>query len=286
MKNSLNPPAAIAEMVSAALHEDVADGDVTATLIDSTITCTAHVVCRDEAILCGTAWFDETFKQCDANSAVTWHSQDGDTMTPDKRICSITGNARAMVTAERTALNFLQTLSGTATATHRYVAETQGTNCRLLDTRKTIPLLRNAQKYAVSCGGGVNHRIGLYDGILIKENHIEAAGSVNNAIAQMRARRPEMKIEIEVENLRQVEIAIDAGADILLLDNFDIEDTRSAVDIAAGRVVLEASGGFELHDLAAVAHTGVDFISIGALTKHLHATDFSMRFESSFRIAK
>ena len=281
--NSLNSASAIAEMVAGALKEDVADGDVTASLIDNKLTARAYVVCRDEAVLCGTAWFNETFKQCDSESRIEWHLEDGELMKPDQRICTISGNARAMVTAERTALNFLQTLSGTATATRQCVAKTAGTDCRLLDTRKTIPLLRNAQKYAVVCGGGVNHRIGLYDGILIKENHIEAAGSVGQAIKKMRAQRPDMKIEIEVENLDQLRTAIAEGADILLLDNFTLANTREAVRIAAGRVVLEASGGFELDDLAAVAQTGVDFISIGALTKHLRATDFSMRFESSFR---
>ena len=284
--NRLNPPAAIAKMVASALEEDVADGDVTATLIDSTISARAHIVCRDEAVLCGTAWFNETFKQCAPNCTVEWDVNDGEMMQPEQRICTISGNARAMVTAERTALNFLQTLSGTATATRECVAKTKGTKCRLLDTRKTIPLLRNAQKYAVTCGGGVNHRIGLYDGILIKENHIEAAGSVRDAIEKMRAQQPDMKIEIEVENLDQLRVAIDEGADILLLDNFTLNSTEQAVRIAAGRVVLEASGGFELDDLAAVAKTGVDFISIGALTKHLRATDFSMRFESSFQAAK
>ena len=282
MTNELNSPTDISKMVASALREDVADGDVTANLIDPSITCRAHVVCREQAVLCGQAWFDETFRQCDPDCKVQWDIRDGEQMAPEQQICRIEGNARALVTAERTALNFLQTLSGTATTTRHFVAQTNGTDCKLLDTRKTIPLLRNAQKYAVSCGGGVNHRIGLYDGILIKENHIEAAGSVTAAIDHMRKNRPQMKIEIEVENLAQLKEALQAGADILLLDNFDINDTREAVKITDGRAVIEASGGFDFNDLAAVAATGVDFISVGALTKHLRATDFSMRFESSF----
>ena len=282
MTNELNPPSDIAKMVALALQEDVADGDVTATLIDPTMTCRAHIVCREQAVLCGQEWFDETFRQCDPNCRVRWDIRDGDQMMPEQQICSIEGNARALVTAERTALNFLQTLSGTATTTRHFVGQTAGTNCKLLDTRKTVPLLRNAQKYAVTCGGGVNHRIGLYDGILIKENHIEAAGSVSAAIDHMRENRPRMKIEIEVENLAQLKEALQAGADILLLDNFDIQDTLEAVTITDGRAVLEASGGFDFDDLTAVAATGVDFISVGALTKHVRATDFSMRFESSF----
>ena len=285
MKNELNSAAEINAMVAAALREDVADGDVTATLIDPHIECEAFVECREEAVLCGRAWFDETFMQCDIGCQISWSADDGDSIASGQRICHIKGNARALVTAERTALNFLQTLSGTATTTRRFVAQTQGTDCRLLDTRKTIPLLRNAQKYAVACGGGVNHRIGLYDGILIKENHIEAAGSVTNAVEHMRQSRPDLKIEIEVENLQELNEALAAGADILLLDNFNLADTKAAVEITAGRAVIEASGGFDFDDLAAVAKTGVDFISVGALTKHVRATDFSMRFETSFQSA-
>ena len=285
MTNKLNSLADIEEMVAAALREDVADGDVTASLIDPLLKCHAHVVCREQAILCGQAWFNETFKQCDPECDVRWTVADGDHMSPDQTVCEIHGNARAMVTAERTALNFLQTLSGTASTTHRFIGQTRGTKCKLLDTRKTVPLFRNAQKYAVACGGGVNHRIGLYDGILIKENHIEAAGSITNAIEQMRQNRPGMEIEIEVEDLEQLQEALNATAEILLLDNFSLSDTRKAVEITAGRAVLEASGGFDFDDIAAVAQTGVDFISIGALTKHVRATDFSMRFDSSFRSA-
>lgn len=275
----------IVNTVGYALAEDVGDGDITASLIDPLLESEAFVVSRDEAILCGQQWFSETFNQCDNNCQIQWHLNDGDSMSKDQPICTIKGKARALVTAERTALNFLQTLSGTATVTHHYAKQFANTRCKLLDTRKTIPLLRDAQKYAVWCGGGVNHRTGLYDGILIKENHIEAAGSVPSAIKQMRASRPNMKIEIEVENLNQLQEAIEAGADILLLDNFSLEDTIIAVEAAANKVILEASGGFEYEDLASVAATGVDYISVGALTKHLHAVDFSMRFATSFATA-
>ena len=282
MTDNENLKANIAATVRNALAEDVGDGDVTATLIDSELTCEAYVICREDAVLCGQAWFDETFKQCDIECAVSWLLEDGESMKPDQRVCTISGNARAMVTAERTALNFLQTLSGTATITRRYVAQFANTDCKLLDTRKTIPLLRDAQKYAVVCGGGVNHRTGLYDGILIKENHIEAAGSVANAIRQMKNSRPTMEVEAEVENIEQLHNAITAGADIVLLDNFSVAEIRSAVNLAAGKVKLEASGGYEYDDLPTVAASGVDFISVGALTKHLRAVDFSMRFETSF----
>ena len=282
MKHSESMLELIAANVRSALTEDVRDGDVTATLIDGSVRSEAYVISRENAVLCGRAWFDETFFQCDPSCEIKWSLDDGENMKIDQKICTITGNARAMVTAERTALNFLQTLSGTATTTQKHVAEISTTQCRLLDTRKTIPLLRDAQKYAVVCGGGVNHRTGLYDGILIKENHIEAAGSITEAIMQMKTNRPDMKIETEVETLAQLRDAITAGADILLLDNFSIEDIESAVKIADGKVQLEASGGYALEDLASVAATGVDFISVGALTKHVKATDFSMRFTTSF----
>lgn len=272
----------ITSAVSAALEEDVRDGDVTATLIDPNISSEARVICRDKAVLCGQVWFDETFRQCDPHCEISWSLNDGDFMQPDQQVCTISGNARAMVTAERTALNFLQTLSGTATTTSEHVAQISATHCKLLDTRKTIPLLRDAQKYAVLCGGGVNHRTGLYDGILIKENHIEAAGSITKAIQRMKKSRPDMQVETEVENIEQLTDAIAAGADILLLDNFSIKNIQTAVGIADGQVKLEASGGYEFKDLAAVAATGVDFISVGALTKHVKATDFSMRFTTSF----
>ena len=277
----MNLPKDIASVVRNALEEDVGDGDITASLIPAETNTAASVICREPAILCGTAWFEQTFHQLSDECIVTWNKYDGDPIEANDAICRIEGPARALVTGERSALNFLQTLSGTATATRDYVKRLDGTNVTLLDTRKTIPGLRGAQKYAVLCGGGQNHRIGLFDGILIKENHIAAAGSIPAAIAAMRSNYPELTIEIEVETIAQMEPAIGAGANMLLLDNFSNEDLRKAVVLAAERVKLEASGGFEFDGIRAVAETGVDFISVGALTKHLKAIDFSMRFISA-----
>ena len=276
----MNLPKDIASAVRNALEEDVGDGDITASLIPAETNTAASVICREPAILCGTAWFEQTFHQLSDECIVTWNKYDGDPIEANDAICRLEGPARALVTGERSALNFLQTLSGTATATRDYVKRLDGTNVTLLDTRKTIPGLRGAQKYAVLCGGGQNHRIGLFDGILIKENHIAAAGSIPAAIAAMRSNYPELTIEIEVETIAQMEPAIGAGANMLLLDNFSNEDLRKAVVLAAERVKLEASGGFEFDGIRAVAETGVDFISVGALTKHLKAIDFSMRFIS------
>jgi nicotinate-nucleotide pyrophosphorylase (carboxylating) len=277
----MNLPKDIASVVRNALEEDVGDGDTTASLIPAETNTAASVICREPAILCGTAWFEQTFYQLSDECIVTWNKHDGDSIEANDAICRLEGPARALVTGERSALNFLQTLSGTATATRDYVKRLNGTNVTLLDTRKTIPGLRGAQKYAVLCGGGQNHRIGLFDGILIKENHIAAAGSIPAAIAAMRSNYPELTIEIEVETIAQMEPAIGAGANMLLLDNFSNEDLRKAVVLAAERVKLEASGGFEFDGIRAVAETGVDFISVGALTKHLKAIDFSMRFISA-----
>jgi len=277
----MNLPKDIASAVRNALEEDVGDGDITASLIPAETNTAASVICREPAILCGTAWFEQTFHQLSDECIVTWNKYDGDPIEANDAICRLEGPARALVTGERSALNFLQTLSGTATATRDYVKRLDGTNVTLLDTRKTIPGLRGAQKYAVLCGGGQNHRIGLFDGILIKENHIAAAGSIPAAIAAMRSNYPELTIEIEVETIAQMEPAIGAGANMLLLDNFSNEDLRKAVVLAAERVKLEASGGFEFDGIRAVAETGVDFISVGALTKHLKAIDFSMRFISA-----
>jgi len=276
----MNLPKDIASVVRNALEEDVGDGDITASLIPAETNTAASVICREPAILCGTAWFEQTFHQLSDECIVTWNKYDGDPIEANDAICRLEGPARALVTGERSALNFLQTLSGTATATRDYVKRLDGTNVTLLDTRKTIPGLRGAQKYAVLCGGGQNHRIGLFDGILIKENHIAAAGSISAAIAAMRSNYPELTIEIEVETIAQMEPAIGAGANMLLLDNFSNEDLRKAVVLATERVKLEASGGFEFDGIRAVAETGVDFISVGALTKHLKAIDFSMRFIS------
>jgi nicotinate-nucleotide pyrophosphorylase (carboxylating) len=273
-------PGDIEEVVRAALAEDIRDGDVTAQLIDAEARSIADIVCREPAVLCGTAWVDAAFRALDPACEIHWQHSDGDNVFADVRVCTVEGTARALVTGERTAINFLQTLSGTASMTRHYVEAIAGTGAALLDTRKTIPGLRSAQKYAVVCGGGKNHRIGLYDGILIKENHIEAAGSIDAAIAGMRRAHPELTLEIEVESLADAERAIACGADMLLLDNFSIDMLRQAVSLTAGRVKLEASGGFELSGLRAVAETGVDFVSVGALTKHLRATDYSMRFRA------
>lgn len=263
--------------VGAALTEDVGPGDATARLIAAGTRATATVLTREAAVLCGQPWFDEVFRQVDPAVQIRWSQADGAALTADTVICEIEGAARSIVTAERTALNFLQTLSGTATITREYVRALAGTRTRLLDTRKTLPGLRRAQKYAVRCGGGYNHRAGLYDGVLIKENHIAAAGSVTAAINNVRVANVALPIEVEVERLDQIEAALVAGADMLLLDNFSFDAMREAVRLTAGRVKLEASGGFTLADLPAVGATGVDFVSVGSLTKHVRATDLSMR---------
>lgn len=264
--------------VRRALDEDVGAGDLTADLIPTGKRGRARVITREAAVLCGQAWFERAFTLLDPCVEVCWAKRDGETIVADETVCEIAGPARALVTGERTALNFLQTLSGTATVARRYADCLAGTATRLLDTRKTIPGLRAAQKYAVRCGGGRNHRHGLYDAILIKENHIEAAGSVPAAIRALRAVHGALPIESEVESLAGLVEAVDAGADIVLLDNFTPEMMREAVRLAAGRVKLEASGGFTFEDLRRVAETGVDYISVGAITKHLRAVDFSMRF--------
>jgi nicotinate-nucleotide pyrophosphorylase (carboxylating) len=263
--------------IERALAEDVGTGDLTARLIPAQRVATASVIVREPAILCGSRWFELVFRALDPAIHVTWHFADGARLEANDLVCEIEGNARVIVTGERTALNFLQTLSGTATATARFVAQLNGTKMRLLDTRKTIPGLRRAQKYAVKCGGGHNHRAGLYDGILIKENHIAAAGSIAAAVKASRDHSPNVAIEVEVEHLAQIGEAITAGADMLLLDNFTLPKMHAAVAQTAHRVPLEASGGFGFDDIPLVAATGVDFISIGALTKHLRAADFSMR---------
>lgn len=263
--------------VAAALAEDIGTGDATARLIAADTRATATVITREAVVQAGQPWFDEVFRQIDPAVRINWHHRDGGALEADTIVCELEGAARSLVTGERTALNFLQTLSGTATTTREHVRALAGTRTRLLDTRKTLPGLRRAQKYAVRCGGGYNHRAGLYDGVLIKENHIAAAGSVTAAIAAVRAAGVLLPIEVEVERLDQIEPALTAGADMLLLDNFSFDLMREAVQLAAGRVRLEASGGFALADLAAVGATGVDFVSVGSLTKHLRATDLSMR---------
>jgi len=269
-------PEDIVSVVSNALAEDIGTGDLTAALITNDVTARANVITREEAILCGTAWFDEVFNQLDNTITVQWFASDGNVIKPDQTVCQVTGAARIVLTGERTALNFLQTLSGTATVTHEYVKLLDGLDTRVLDTRKTVPGLRKAQKYAVLCGGGFNHRMGLFDAILIKENHIAAAGSINEVIAA--TQQYTVPVEIEVENLQQLEEALAAGARFILLDNFKQDDLRQAVRINQGRAKLEASGAVDKSTLRSIAETGVDYISIGSLTKHIRAVDFSMRF--------
>lgn len=280
-------PGGIHTAVRHALVEDVGSGDVTAVLVPEEAVCEATVISREDAVLCGTAWFDEVFRQVDASIQVVWHAGDGDAVAANQVLCMLHGAARPLLTAERTALNFLQTLSGTATQARRYADAVKGTGVRILDTRKTIPGLRDAQKYAVRCGGGHNHRHGLYDGILIKENHILAAGSIRAAVEAVRvvALARAIPVEVEVENLDELHEALAAGADILLLDNFDLETMRTAVAVTAGRARLEASGGIDFGNLRQVAETGVDYISIGAITKHVRAIDLSMRFTGTYWLA-
>lgn len=271
--------------VAAALAEDVGSGDLTAQLVPADAQARATVIARENAVLCGTAWFERSFKKLDPSITVTWHAGDGDRVVPDQVLCKITGPARALLTGERTALNFLQLLSGVATKAAQYAAVVAGTRAQVVDTRKTLPGLRLAQKYAVECGGGGNHRIGLYDAILIKENHILAAGSIGAAVAAAKqvaaATQGQCKfIEVEVETLDELTQALDAGATMVLLDNMSLPQMREAVAISAGRAVLEASGNVTLETLRGIAETGVDRISIGALTKDVRALDLSMRLQS------
>ena len=263
--------------VQQALHEDLGDGDLTAQLIDAETQAYARVICREHAVICGRPWFDEVFKQLDDHISIHWYVTEGQKVQPDTLLCELKGSARHILSGERTALNFLQTLSGTATVTAEYVAELQGFNTQLLDTRKTLPGLRLAQKYAVKCGGATNHRIGLYDAILIKENHIIACGDIQQAVKK--AKVSDVTVEVETESLEEVEMALDAGADIIMLDNFALADIQKAVEMVAKRAKLEVSGNVEIAGLKTLAATGVDYISTGAITKHLKAIDLSMRFE-------
>lgn len=272
-------PNDIPATVQRALAEDLGDGDLTAALIPAATLARGHVISREDAVLCGTAWFEEVFRQIDDRVQIHWELEDGADLRRDQRVCRLEGPARGLLSGERNALNFLQTLSGTATAARRYANVLKGTRSVALDTRKTLPGLRSAQKYAVHCGGASNHRMGLYDGILIKENHIMAVGSIRAAVEAARATGVQVPVEVEVENLEELEEALAAGADILLLDNFDLAGMREAVRRTAGRAKLEASGGIDLTQVRAVADTGVDYISVGALTKHVQAVDFSLRFE-------
>ena len=264
--------------VRIALAEDIGSGDITAALIPEQQTARATVFSRETAIVCGMAWFNTVFEELDSRIRIDWLVQDGDQVHSDQPLCKLSGPARALLSGERTALNFLQTLSATATLSRRYAEAVADLPVRILDTRKTIPGLRNAQKYAVRIGGCDNHRTGLYDGILIKENHIAAAGSINRAVTQARAGNPGMPVEVEVENASQLLQALDAGADRLLLDNHSVAELSTAVKTVAGRAGLEASGGVTLDNLREIALTGVDYISTGSLTKDIKAIDLSMIF--------
>lgn len=270
-------PRVVASDVARALAEDIGSGDATASLLPAERRAHASVTAKEPATLAGAAWFDACFAALDPGSRVTWNAHDGDRVAAGTVVCTIEGNARALVSAERSALNFLQTLSGTATTTAAYVRAVAGTKATILDTRKTIPGLRLAQKYAVRCGGGRNHRIGLHDAVLIKENHIAAAGSIATAVARARVAAPGLLLEVEVETLAQLDEALAAGADRILVDDFTLADMRLAVARAAGACPLEVSGGVSLETVRAIADTGVDFISVGALTKHVRAVDLSMR---------
>jgi nicotinate-nucleotide pyrophosphorylase (carboxylating) len=264
---------------NAALAEDIGAGDWTALLTPEGQNAHAVIMCREEAVLCGSAWVAACFRKLDAQARIEWHAKDGERIEPGKRVCDIGGSTRALLTGERTALNFLQTLSAVATVTARYVEAVAGTRARIVDTRKTIPGLRLAQKYAVRTGGGTNHRLGLYDGVLIKENHIAAAGGVAQALEAARVVAPPgVWIQVEVETLAQLEEALQTGATMILLDNMSTATMREAVAIAAGRAELEASGGITLENVRGIAETGVDRISIGSLTKDVKAVDLSMRF--------
>jgi nicotinate-nucleotide pyrophosphorylase (carboxylating) len=274
----LPPRETIVGQVGNALAEDIGPGDLTAALLGQELQATAVVIAREEGILCGTAWFEEVFQQVDAETGIDWFRHDGDPLAVDSQVCRIRGSARSLLSAECAAINFLQTLSGTATVVNSYVTEVEGTGVRILDTRKTIPGLRLAQKYAVLCGGGANHRIGLYDAVLIKENHIRAAGSITQVLQEAIRRFPDVEIEIEVESLEELAEALDAGARRVLLDNFSRHDLEHAVSVNRGRARLEVSGNVTRETLRALAETGIDDISIGALTKHLRAFDFSMLF--------
>lgn len=257
-------------------------GDVTAALVPASQQVRAQIIAREPAVLCGTDWADATFKQLDPAIRAQWLAQDGDTLVAERPVLILSGHARPILTGERTALNFLQTLSATATAARRYVDAVAGTGCRILDTRKTLPGLRLAQKYAARCGGAQNHRLGLYDMVLIKENHIIAAGSLHGAIARARQTSPGIPVEVEVETLGEFDQALEAGADIVMLDELSLEDMREAVKrnrSHGGKTKLEASGSVTLATVREIALTGVDFISIGGITKHVQAVDLSMRFE-------
>ena len=275
-------PKDLGDQVAAALAEDIGRGDVTALLVPETQQVRGRVITREDAVMCGQAWVDETFRSLDETVTLNWHAQDGDRIRIDQVLFEISGTARPVLTGERTALNFLQLLSATATQARRFADAVRGTGCTILDTRKTIPGLRTAQKYAVLCGGAQNLRIGLYDMVLIKENHIAAAGSIGGAIAAAKQAAPGIRIEVEVESLAGLEQALASGPDIVMLDNFSIPELREAVEFTRTRrpgIMLEASGNVSLDNVRAVADSGVDYISVGAITKNIRAVDLSMRLE-------
>ena len=271
----------IHQQVALALSEDIGAGDLTASLISPSECVRAKLICRDESVACGRDWVDAVFKTLDTGVQIDWHCEDGDDLHAGQTWCIIEGSVRAILSGERTALNFAQLLAGTATATRNLVRELQGTQAQLLDTRKTVPGLRLAQKYAVQCGGGNNHRLGLYDGILIKENHIRSAGSIKSALAaaQNHAGNVDL-IEIEVENLDELSQALQAGARRIMLDNFSVTQLRSAVELNQGQAQLEASGNVNAETIRKIALTGVDFISCGGITKNVRAIDLSLQFDS------
>ena len=269
----------IAADIERAFAEDLGSGDATAELLPRDGKAHALLTCRTSAVMAGSAWFDACFRRLDPNVTIEWLTEDGGKVSPDTVICRLSGDARSLVSAERSALNFLQLLSATATVTADYVAAVAGTGTRVLDTRKTIPGLRVAQKYAVRCGGGYNQRMGLFDAIMIKENHIIAAGSIAAAVSAARRLHTDLMVEVEVENLDELSLALEAGADRVMLDNFELPMMREAVQLTAGRVPLEVSGNVELDTISEFARTGVDFISVGALTKHVRAVDLSLRLQ-------
>ena len=269
---------AVRRNVEQALTEDLADGDISAGLIDEHTLAFAQVITRESGIFCGAPWVNETLKQLDETMHIKWQVADGDTVLPNQELFQLRGKARSLLSAERTMLNFVQLLSGTATRTAKYVELIADTQSQLLDTRKTVPGLRLAQKYAVKCGGGSNHRTGLYDAFLLKENHILAAGGIGAAVKAAKASAPSTPVEIEVESLAELQQAMEAGADIALIDNFSVTDSKAAVAMTRGNMVLEASGGITQESIAAIAATGVDYISCGDLTKSVEPMDLSMRF--------
>ncbi|MDE1348594.1 carboxylating nicotinate-nucleotide diphosphorylase [Vibrio aestuarianus] len=277
-------PLEITRAVAETLKEDLggtldATSDITASLIPADAHNVATIITREQGVFCGQSWADEVFKQLGGEVTIDWHVQDGDSVEPNQTLCTLSGPARALLTGERNAMNFIQTLSGCATTTAQYAKQLAGTDCRLLDTRKTIPGLRSALKYAVACGGGFNHRIGVFDAYLIKENHIIACGGITQAIGAAKKLNPGKPVEVETESLEELVEAIEAGADIIMLDNFSTDMMREAVKINAGRAALENSGNVTLETIREYAQTGVDYISVGALTKHLKAMDLSMRFK-------